>query len=216
MTLNTLEKIKAFAIGLVGAGIFSMGSTYFSEQTTYRIPRLLLPVYGIFGNKGLAFGMPILGVALMYFAFSKFVKNYGKSKIFITYQVITIICFYGIIYFANKKLNSEELERHFQKNEIENQNKIENTERPKIDNILANTYLDKSELLLSKFQKAKAENNKAIFDESEKEYNDLTTEDFGMVISEIGRTKKYAEFATYNAKIGLKIQEIRVYFSNRK
>jgi len=68
-TLMTIEKIKSFAIALVGAGIFSMGSTYFSEQAEYRIPRILLPIYEFFGNIGLAIGMMILGTGLMYFAF---------------------------------------------------------------------------------------------------------------------------------------------------
>lgn len=102
-TLATIEKIKSFAMTVVGAGIFSMGTTYFSEQSEYRVPRILLPVYEIFGNIGLAVGMIILGAGLMYFAYRKYVQNNGKPVYTLLFSLLAIIGFYGLILSTNQK-----------------------------------------------------------------------------------------------------------------
>ncbi len=116
--LLTLEKIKSFAMTVVGAGIFSMGSTYFSEQTEYRIPRILLPIYSLFGNIGLAVGMVILGLILMYFAYVKYKKNKGKPIYLLAFSIIAVLGFYGIIYSEiNKKTTIEDLKTSIEKSQ---------------------------------------------------------------------------------------------------
>ncbi|UIR54931.1 DUF5353 domain-containing protein [Sphingobacterium sp. SRCM116780] len=209
-TLVTIEKIKSFAIALVGAGIFSMGSTYFSEQASYRVPRILLPVYEIFGNIGLAVGMLILGAGLMYFAYKKFTKNEGKSMYLLVFLVIAVLGFYGIIFSTSSKSTSiEDIKASIEEGQKKTQDEIMNTEKPSLDNDLANKYLDKLEALEKKFEKAINETDKTKFDACEKEYDTVTAIEFGNVVKEISTMPEYKDFAMYNAKILDKIQVFR-------
>lgn len=97
-TLSFIEKAKSFAIGAIGCGIFSLGTTYFSEQSIYRVPRILIPIFEIFGNIGLAIGMMILGAVLVYYAYSIFRKNKGNKLFFFVPILLFAIIFYFIIF----------------------------------------------------------------------------------------------------------------------
>ncbi|WP_300674601.1 hypothetical protein [Soonwooa sp.] len=211
-TLKTLEKIKSFAIALVGAGIFSMGSTYFSEQSAYRIPRVLLPVYELLGNVGLALGMLILGAGLMYFAYRKYIKNEGKTLHFLIFLVVAILGFYAIVFLTmTKKTSIEDVKTSLEKGQEAQQNKINNTERPTLESALANKYLDNLEALERKFEESINTTNEAMFYECENEHSAMISKDFGDVVKEISRMPEYKDFAYYNAKVEEKIQKLRVH-----
>jgi hypothetical protein len=210
--LMTIEKIKSFAIALVGAGIFSMGSTYFSEQAEYRIPRILLPIYEIFGNVGLAIGMMILGTGLIYFAYRKFTQNNGKSIVILAFSIIAILGFYGIIFStSSKKTSIEDIKSSIEKNQQKTKDEIANTERPNLDNELANAYLDKLEALERKFEKAVNEKNKVLFEECYKEYDIVGYDEIGNVIKEMSNKPEYRDFIMYNAKVSERIQVFRTH-----
>lgn len=208
--LNTIEKIKSFAIAVVGAGIFSMGSTYFSPQSSYRIPRILIPIYEIFGNVGLAICMLILGGLLIFYAYKTFTKNGGKAMVLIAFSVVAIVAFYAIIYQTNKLNTPEQLQEMFRKNEERKQEKIANAERPELDNAPANAYLDKLEALEKKFEKAVNDKNKTQFDACEDEYVAILTE-LGNSTKDLVKTPEYKDFAMYNAKVLEKIQVYRLH-----
>lgn len=214
-TLVTLEKIKAFAIGFIGAGIFSMGSTYFSEQASYNIPRILYPVYEIFGNIGLAVGMLVLGGSLMYYAYKKFERNGGKATLFLICLPIALVIFYGLIYITNRKPSAEELNLKAEQTQKDALLEMENTERPKLENAAGSTYLDRLEELYEKYKKAQTENSKPLFEECEKEYQDLVGVELGKVAPDIASTNQYKDFAMYNAKVLGKIQEVRIEMTNK-
>lgn len=91
------ERIKAFAIGLIGSLFFSLGFSYFSEQSHYRVPRVLLPVYEYLGNVGLAIGLIVLGGGLMFWAYKKFKDNAGKPVVMIVALVVFLITAFGIV-----------------------------------------------------------------------------------------------------------------------
>lgn len=209
-TLIILEKIKAFAMASVGAGFISMGSTYFSEQTEYRIPRILIPIYELFGNVGLAIGMLILGAILMFFAYKKYTKNNGKSIYIIAFSALAIIGFYAIIFSTNtKQTSTDDIKSSIEKNQQKTNEEISNSERPSLENNLANKYLEKLEALDLKFNKSIEEKNKVLFAECEKEYNTLISVDLGNVVKEIATKPEYKDFAMYNAKVLQKIQTSR-------
>lgn len=211
-TLKTLEKIKSFAIGLVGAGIFSMGSTYFAEQSAYRVPRILLPIYNIFGNIGLAIGMLVLGAVLMYFAYKKYIKYDGKSLHFLIYLVIAVLGFYAIIFSTStKKTTIEDVKTSIENGQKAEQSKINNAERPTLESALANKYLDNLEALEKKYEESVSTNNEAMFSECENQHSAMITKDFGDVVKEIGKTAQYKDFAYYNAKVEEKIQTFRLH-----
>lgn len=203
-----MEKIKAFAMGLIGAGFFVWGITYFQEQESYYVPRILLPVYEFLGNIGLAIGMIILGLILVYIAFSKFKQSRGKVVVFIIYQGIITLVMAILIFLSDTNVRHSNLDDSGKSSEEITQQKIEETERPVMNNAAANTYLDKLEGLLVKVEKIVKEKNQIQFDEFEQEY--LTViEEVSTIIQDISKEKNYNQFALYNAEIINQINVLR-------
>ncbi|TCD10508.1 hypothetical protein EZ449_09175 [Pedobacter frigidisoli] len=210
--LKTLEKIKSFAIALVGAGIFSIGSTYSSAQSSYRIPRILMPVYEIFGNIGLAIAMLILGTGLMYFAYNKFTKNSGRAIYILSFLLIALLSFYAIVFLTNRKPTTvEEVNASIEKHQKKTADEVAQAKRPNLDSELANNYLSKLETLEAKFAKAVDEQDKSMFIACEKEYEKLISTDFGNASKEMGSKPAYKDFIMYNAKVLEKIQVFRLH-----
>ena len=208
-TLETLEKIKSFAIAGVGAGIFSMGSTYFSEQAEYRIPRILIPVYEIFGNYGLAIGMLILGLILMYFAYKKYTGNQGKPLYLIAFLILAVIGFYAIILSTStKKTSIEDIKSTIEKSEQTTNTVSIATTRPTIDNANAKNYLEKLEAIEIKYQEAISKKDKALFDSYAKEYLEITRLR-GKVLPEIVNNPGSDNFVSYSLEVVERIKKLR-------
>ena len=208
-TLETLEKIKSFAIAGVGAGIFSMGSTYFSEQAEYRIPRILIPVYEIFGNYGLAIGMLILGLILMYFAYKKYTGNQGKPLNMIAFLILAVIGFYAIILSTStKKTSIEDIKSTIEKSEQTTNTVSIATTRPTIDNANEKNYLEKLEAIEIKYQEAISKKDKALFDSYAKEYLEITRLR-GKVLPEIVNNPGYDNFVSYSLEVVERIKKLR-------
>lgn len=77
-TLTILEQCKSIAIALVGAGMAGKGITYFSPRLSYDVPRILLPVFKILGNTGLAVSMLLLGLVLLTWSYFSWKSSNGK------------------------------------------------------------------------------------------------------------------------------------------
>ncbi|WP_231426398.1 hypothetical protein [Pedobacter sp. Leaf250] len=105
-TVQTAEKIKAAAMGFIGAGIFSQGTLYFRPQSSYNVPRILYPVFELLGNKGLAVAMIILGLLLLYFGFSKWKKFNGSLSVFSLIGGVSLALFFSILLLTGKKQQS--------------------------------------------------------------------------------------------------------------
>lgn len=144
-TLNKLEKVKAIAMAFCASGILIMGSTYFKPQTEYHVPRILYPVFEIFGNVGLAIGMILLGVILIYFAYKKYKENLGKTGFFIASIIVSIIAFAVIIVFFDKD-NSQKpaLTKQMEEGKKANDNllnEITAMEKPNFNNAEVEKYV---------------------------------------------------------------------------
>ncbi|MDR3218692.1 MAG: hypothetical protein LBU22_06885 [Dysgonamonadaceae bacterium] len=63
------KRVEALAAGFIGVCFFSIGTSYFQERFIYRIPRILSPVFDLFGNVGAALGMLIIGIGFLVWAF---------------------------------------------------------------------------------------------------------------------------------------------------
>ncbi|KFC24349.1 MFS transporter [Chryseobacterium sp. FH1] len=208
--ISTAEKVKAFAMGFVGAGIFSMGTTYFSEQAEYRIPRILWPVYELSGNIGLAIGMILLGSLLVFYAYRKFISNGGKAIYLLIFLVVAILGSYAIIFSTGKKSTSiNDVRESLEENQKKTEKEITNSDRPDLEGELANNYLDQLEALKIKYEKAVNQKDKTKIDECENEYLNLVSVEFGKVAKEIGAKPEYRDFALYNAKVLNEIQVSR-------
>lgn len=153
-TLSFIEKAKSFAIGAIGCGIFSLGTTYFSEQSIYRVPRILIPIFEIFGNIGLAIGMMILGAVLVYYAYSIFRKNKGNKLFFFVPILLFAIVFYFIISRDNNtRANKPTLQELIDKSNKEREKaiaEVEKTEKPNFSQPKVQEYFAQFESLYQK------------------------------------------------------------------
>lgn len=206
--LSVAERIKSFAIGLIGSGFLAYGTTYFSEQASYRVPRILLPVYNAFGNVGLAIGMIILGAILIIWALSRFKKSGGKPNVFIIFFAACIALFAALLWSGAKKSDPETTKSYFENKEKEEKEKLAGKNRPSLSTAEANTYLDKLEALNANMKSAFDKNDKAALTSYEKEYFDLGSTEFGTAMNSL-TGKEQKDFIEYNAKISNEINEIR-------
>ena len=80
--VSVFRKIEAITIGAIGVFFIGYGITYFQEQSSYNVPRILYPVFATLGNVGLAIGMLILGGGLIYWGFTKWKSLADNKKLY--------------------------------------------------------------------------------------------------------------------------------------
>jgi hypothetical protein len=103
-TLTILEQCKSIAIALVGAGMAGKGITYFSPRLSYDVPRILLPVFKILGNTGLAVSMLLLGLVLLTWSYFRWKKNNGKQVQWaLIAGLLSVIIITGVYILGNKQ-----------------------------------------------------------------------------------------------------------------
>ncbi|MBL1409391.1 hypothetical protein [Sphingobacterium faecale] len=205
---NVAKKVQSLAMGLIGAMFIALGFSYFTEQASYRIPRILLPVYELMGNIGLAIGLLILGLSLLYTAYSKF-KNSGGNPSFMWIILPIFVASAFVITHIFEKKNTEPHTRVG--GTIQNKSESDlhtNIIRPKLEHTEANAYLDRVETIVQEMTTAREEKNDKNFGELEIEYFELTKQ-LADIIPPLSKTDKYADFAKYNAQLANKINKMR-------
>ena len=104
-TVNIAQKVESLAFGFVGVFFFSMGTSYFQERLLYRMPTILIPIFNIFGNVGLAIALMLVGGGIIYYGYTKWRSATTKRSIYLILSTIGIII--GTIW-ANIDLNEQE------------------------------------------------------------------------------------------------------------
>ena len=110
-TVSIARKVESLAIGYIGVFFFSWGTSYFQEQLYYQVPRILIPVFDIFGNVGLAIGMLILGGGLIYYGFTKWKIAAEKKNLYWILAVIGLaigVALANITFNPNKSAETTE------------------------------------------------------------------------------------------------------------
>ena len=153
-TLTLAEKIKACAMTLIGTGIFSQGTLYFKEQSSYNIPRILYPVYTTLGNKGLAVAMIVLGLALIYFGFARWKNHGGKVVTLGAITGVFLVGFFSILLLTGKKTTSDDLIKDSDERYSKAMEEMKTMERPDFDDAQYDKHFDNFESLLTKYKQA--------------------------------------------------------------
>lgn len=205
-TLSIAEKVKALAMGLIGSFFFTWGLTYFQQQAEYRVPRILMPVFELFGNVGLAVGLLILGSGLMFFVYKKFTEYGGKPVVMLVLLPVLVIASFIISKLTQNtdtRNTEEKIESIREKVNVQN-NKMD---RPQMDNQKANDFLDKREKLLAEMTKAKNNKDEATFKKLESEFWGLN-KDFAKISMEISKDKNYIGFISYSDQITSDVKKL--------
>lgn len=203
------ERVKAIAIGLIGAIFLSLGPGYFNEQSSYRVPRILWPVYELFGHVGLAIGLLLLGAIMLFWAYRKFTKYGGKPVVMLVLIPLFVAGGFGLAKLSEntgkQKSGGSEVARAQREKAA---NEVSDADRPELDNEKANQHFDKLEKILAEMTKAKAANDTAAFDSLDKEYTNLNAL-LSELIPGMSKTDQYREFILYNAKVSKQIDKLR-------
>ena len=196
------EKVKAFAMGLIGVCFASMGASYFEEQAVYRVPRILLPVYDTLGNVGLAVAMIILGLALIGYGYFKWKKYSQKGIIYLVLAAPALaIGIYLATSFGAFKDKDERMSPDERRNaQIED---IRNMDKPDFKNEKIEKFLAEFDGLLQNYKakiQAKDEEGINAAIEAHGEWLSRSAE----IMSELKTGDEKYELSAYMAQLGLK------------
>lgn len=208
-TAIVAEKVKAFAIAFIGAGIFSQGTFYFKAQSNYNIPRILYPVYQFLGNKGLAAGMLILGLLLLLYGFAQWKKVSTKAIIFWLWSVAAIVLVYCLLFFTgNKQMSTEE---RANKTAAQNEKMIDdmrNMEQPDFGIPEIDQHFINFETLLMQYQRAFANKDKETIKVKEDEFM-TWNEQSAVLIQKLPSPQEKQKMALYLGKLAMRWQEVK-------
>lgn len=172
-TIQKLEKVKAAAMGFIGAGIFTQGVLYFQPQASYNVPRILYPVFEIAGSTGLAVSMLMLGLFLLYLGLKKWKNHGGASNQYLIIGAVAIVLFSGILWFANKpteKKSSAEINARFDTERVEQLDEITEMEKPDFNNAEIENYYATFELLQKKHIEHSRANDTLALEKDEEDF----------------------------------------------
>ena len=202
------EIVKSFAIGFIGICFTSIGATYFEEQAVYRVPRILLPVFDILGNVGLAVCMIVLGIGFIFYGFTKWKKYSQKKMLYPIIVVPTLILVIFLAFFADifkdrdnkKELTGEEM-RDKQIDEIRKM------EKPDFKNKKVEEFLSEFDIILKKYEEnVRAKNEQGIQD-SEEAYSEWMGRS-GQIFEGLDNDDK-VKLSAYMAQLAFKWHDTR-------
>ena len=207
--INSAEKVKAAAITFIGAGIFSQGTFYFKEQASYNVPRILYPVFKLLGNVGLAVTMLALGVALVYWGYTKWKNFAGKTGVFSIIAVASFAVFFSILFLtAQKKVSTVDLIKASDERRAKEIEKINSAEKPDFGKPEIDAHFVSFEKLLQEYSIAFKNKNEQEISAKEKAYMDWSEKSAGL-IQKLETPEQKQQFALYLAKLSMKWQEVK-------
>ena len=205
--VSIAEKVKAAAIGFIGVCITSMGATYFEEQATYRIPRILLPVFEILGNVGLAVAMIILGVALIIYGYLKWKKFSQKTTL---YLVIAVVVLALGIYLAFSQNIFKDKDERMTDDEKRNEqiDEIRNMEKPDFKDEKVEAHFSEFDELLKTYKENIQNQNTQGITDSENSFMEWSTQS-AEFIQGMSTNEEKVELASYMAQLSIKWNDAR-------
>lgn len=204
-----VEKVKAGALAFIGAGFFSQGTIYFKEQSSYHIPRILYPFYKVFGHIGLAVAMLVLGLALIYWGYTKWKKHDGKMGVFGLIVVISLVVFFGILSFTGtKKTTTEELIKNSDETRAKGIEKMKEMDEPDLGNEDVKQHFANFNSILKQREHANKNEDQVAFVKSEDAFN-AWNEKSAVLIQKLKTPEQKQQFALYIGKLTLKWQEVK-------
>jgi hypothetical protein len=199
------EGVKAFAIGFIGICFFALGTTYFEEQASYRVPRILYPVFDLFGNIGLAIGLIILGGALIFYGYAKWKKFNENKKIYIIAALPVLILALVLAFTVDLFKDRDEGMTNEQRREKQ-MDEIKNMAKPDFKNAEIEKHFVEFDVIFAEFQeKIQAKDAQGMHD-CEQKYMDWSS-DYTMM--EKLSTDEKVQVAAYNAQLAMKWNDAR-------
>ena len=202
------RKVEAFAIGFIGVFFFSLGTSYFQERFLYQVPRILIPVFDLLGNVGLATGMLVLGGGLIYYGFTQW-KPVAEKKAL--YWMIAAIGLIVGVALANINFNpnkAADIMEEMDKQREAQIDDIRNSGELNFSNAAVEKHFAEFKALYKRFEQSVENRDEAAITVCEDEFFEWSAKT-GDVIQDLTLEEK-TEFARYNAKLNIQWHDLRM------
>jgi hypothetical protein len=207
-TVTVAGRVEALAYGFIGVFFISLGSSYFQERFLYRVPRLLIPVFDLFGNVGLAAGMIILGGGFIYYGFAKWKSVNGKKAL---YGILAALGLLIGIALANIDLNPNKAAEIMQEMDEKREAQIDelrNAPAPSFSDPQINEHLAAFDTLFKRFQQSLQAHDEAAVTDCETALMDWMTQTATLMQSLSDDEK--IELARYQGALAIRWNDERV------
>ncbi|WP_299251413.1 hypothetical protein [uncultured Cytophaga sp.] len=207
-----LEKFKAAAMGFIGAGILTQGALYFQPKASYHVPRILYPVFEIAGNVGLAIGMLMLGLFLLYLGLNKWKNHGGASNHYLIIGAVGIVLFSGILWFSNKpkdKRSAAEIQESFETDRQQQIDKIKGMEKPDFNNVEVENYILDFNALQKKHLEYVKSNDTIALEKNRAEYDAWRVRSTD-IFSKLETGEEKYHLSLYMAKLAFEWQDVEL------
>jgi MFS family permease len=201
------RQVEALAEGFIGIFILSLGTSYFQERFLYRVPRILIPVFDLFGNVGLAIGMIILGGGILYYGFTLWKSVSASPKLYLILALIGLIAGLAL---ANIELNpnkSAEIQDRMEETRAAQIDALRDAPLPSFDDPALNDHLAAFPALLAHYEQTLQSDDPASVGPAETALSDWMTQTAAFLPSL--DTDKQVELAQYQAKLAIQWNDVR-------
>ena len=206
------RKVESLAYGYIGIFFISLGTSYFQEQSLYQVPRILIPIFNILGNIGLAIGMLILGGGLIYYGFTKWKSLTEKKTLYLILAAIGLVAGIALanINFNSNKSKSAEItdemkERETQIDETRNSGGL-NFSNAEVDKHIADY-----DALYKRYEQSLKKQDKTAVNDCEEEFTKWGTKTAD-IMQKLTNNEK-VEFARYLSKLSIQWHDLEMKYS---
>ncbi|MDR1330539.1 MAG: hypothetical protein LBK07_00355 [Tannerella sp.] len=201
------RKVEALALGYIGVFIFSMGTSYFQERFLYRVPRILIPVFDVFGGVGLAIGMLILGSGLIYYGFTLWKSVSEKRNL---YLILTAAGLVAGVALANLDFNPGKaagIMEEMDKRRASQMDELRNSDELSFSNAEVDEHIARYNALYERYEAGLKSGDEAAVAECEKEFGEWITKT-AAIMQGLNDEEK-VELARYQAKLAVRWSDLR-------
>ncbi len=209
------DKVKAYAWGFAGSGIFCQGIFYFQQRPSYYVPRLLEPIFDKFGNIGFAISLLIIGLLVIIYAYVQWKKTNANLNLF-RLGIPAFIVLFSIAYFLfnpfakRSRMTPEELTKKWETDREKQLQQTSEMEKPDFKDAEIEAWIASFDPMYKRYFENKTANNEVAIRQSEKEYGEwLLLEGKLMQDKQNLSIEMKQQLSLYFAKLSMKWQAVK-------
>ncbi|MDR1180620.1 MAG: hypothetical protein LBL13_01380 [Bacteroidales bacterium] len=206
-TVTIARKVESIALGYIGVFFFSLGTSYFQERFLYRVPRILIPVFDMLGNVGLAIGLLILGGGFIYYGFTKWKSVTEKKSL---YWILAVAGLIAGVALANINFNpnkSTDIQEKMDKKRESQMDELRNLDGLSFSNAEVDEHIAKYNTLYKRYEVSIKNQDETAIAECEKELVEWMTKTAD-IMQGLSNEEK-VELARYQAKLSIQWNDLK-------
>ena len=206
-TVSIAKKVEAFAMAFIGIFFIGLGTSYFQERFLYRVPRILIPIFEFFGNIGLAIGLMVLGIGLIYWGFTKWQSVSEKKKLYwiIAVAGLAVGVVLANVDFGSKRTSSEIMEEMDTKREAQIE-EVRNSGDLNFSNAEVDAHIAAFDSIYKRYSESIENNDEDAITACENEYMEWSVKT-GNIMPKLSTDEK-VDLARYLAKLSIQWSDL--------